>query len=207
MKSAEYPNVQESMIDRLKHEGIVAFDVNLTQQEGEAIRTVHIENEPEDFDYYGSDAAEFEDSLRRHLQRIGSNASETLNAISGLIAKTVEEMKRQFQQPSAWTTVRVFLPSNTFDIPRWHADGHYVKDESGEFISEEYKLVFAPKGAPTRFRDFSVKEGQAVIYRVGERETNVHSEPEIKTPRIFTSTIVGSYAQIEELQRRFSSQE
>ncbi len=207
MMDAERLKVQESILDRLKKEGIVAFDVNATQQEEEAIRTVSIESEPEDFDYYGSDMAELEALLRHHLQRIGSNSNETLDAISKLITRTVGDMKTRFQQTSAWTTVRIFLPSDIFDAPRWHSDGHYVKDEGGEFISEEYKLEFAPKGAPTRFRNFSVKEGQAVIYRVGERETNAHSEPEIKTPRIFTSTIVGSHAQIEELQRRFSSQE
>lgn len=205
MMSEQHPKSQESMIDRLKKEGIVTFNVNLTAQENTAIETVNIEKEPGDFDYYGCEAVELQNSLRHHLQGIGSNPNETLNAISGLITRIAEDMKARLQQTSAWITVRVFLPTDDFDTPRYHSDGHYVKDESGEFVQEEYKLVFAPKGAPTRFRDFEAKEGQAILYRVGKRDTNVHSEPEIKAPRIFTSVIVGSKTQIEELQRRFSS--
>ncbi len=124
-------------------------------------------------------------------------------AIGRLLARLVEEMKTDFQQAAAWVTLRIFLPTTDLDTPRWHSDGHYLKNDQGEFVSEEYKLVLAIKGAPTRFQGFEVKAGQAVMYRVGEPGKNVHSEPEIKESRIFMSVVVGSEAQIAELKTRF----
>lgn len=204
MKGEKLDN-KRSLMDQLRKEGIVAYDVQCTAEEHSAVESMHIEHEPEHFDYYGSSASELKYSIEQHLQQIGSNAPEILLPIAHFAARIVEEMKVNLQQTSAWVTIRTFLPTTDFDIPRWHSDGHYLKNGQEEFVSEEYKLVFAIKGAPTRFQDFEAKKGEATMYRVGEQGKNVHSEPQITEPRIFMSVITGSSEQIEELQRRFES--
>jgi len=203
MMREKITEVQEPTLDTLKHEGIAAFDVGLTAEETNAIENVSIEVEPEDFDYYGNSESELQNSVQKHLLNLGPNNAEILETIARLATRVVEETKARFQKTSAWITLRVFLPSTDHDTPRWHSDGHYVKHEDDEFVSEEYKLVFAIKGAPTRFQDFDVSKGQAALYRVGEQGKNIHSEPRITEPRIFMSVIVGSEAQIAELKSRF----
>lgn len=42
------------------------------------------------------------------------------------------------------------------------------------------------------------KDGEAIIYLIGDKDAAVHSEPPIHAPRIFVSILPGSKRQINE---------
>jgi hypothetical protein len=188
---------QGKRFQELKERGIVSFDVHLTKQERDALDQIRVMEAVGDFDYYGSSATDLERSLIAHLNQIGTHDPESIAVTAHLMARVAEDIKTMTRKPAAWVTVRIFLPTDAFDEPRWHEDGHYTGTDE-----EEYKLVFSPKGAPTRFKDLQVPEGHAVIYKVGVKGVNTHSEPEIKAPRIFMSAVPGSEEQIAELHGR-----
>lgn len=138
-------------------------------------------------------------------------------------------MQKDFNKESVWVMVRVTLPNNEFDIPRWHKDGYYIESEE-----KTYKLVFTVKGAPTRFAEMTdvgkykelekyeeddieirkkfmsavketdpISKDQATMYLVGGEDAKVHSEPPIDAPRIFMSVVPGSREQIEKFKERY----
>jgi len=154
---AEQLKIQEEQpknkIETLKEKGIVSFDVELTPEEKDGIQEIKIEKALPQFNYYGPANEELIRKLTAHLSQLEGNTEEVINSISSLVAKVAEGMQKDFNKESAWVMVRVTMPNNEFDIPRWHQDGYYIKSKEGTFKSEEktYKLVFTVKGAPTRF--------------------------------------------------------
>ena len=142
-------------IEILKEKGIVSFDIELTQEERDSIQEVHIEKALPQFNYYGPANEELIQKLTTHLSRLEGSTEEIVGRVSGLVAKVAKGMQKDFNKEAAWVMVRVTLPNNAFDIPRWHQDGYYIKSEEGTSESEEkeYKLVFTVKGAPTRFAE------------------------------------------------------
>lgn len=144
-------------IETLKEKGIVSFDVELTHEERDSIEKIEIKNELPQFNYYGPANESLVQELTTHLNQLEGNTEEVISRISRLVAKVAEGMQKDFNQEAAWVMVRVTIPNNEFDIPRWHQDGAYLRSKEGRFQSG-YKLVFTVKGAPTRFAEITDAE-------------------------------------------------
>jgi len=152
--------------ETLKEKGVVYFDVGLTQEERYAMERVQIEREPKEFDYYGPVNDELVKKLTDYFNRIGDNAEEIINNLSALVARMADGVQKDFNAEYCWVNVRTFLPTNEYDIPRWHKDGGYFKSNE-----EFYKLVFPIKGSPTRF----AKVLDAKRYEKLEREDAINN--------------------------------
>lgn len=226
--------LEQTPLDKMKileKEGMVDFDIEMSPREKESIQEIKIEKDLEQFNYYGPADEKLLESLVNHFSQLEGNSPEIIESISNLIAKIAQDAQKDFNQEAVWAMVRVSLPNNEFDTPRWHKDGRYT---GSNHEGKEYKLVFTVKGAPTRFAKIinpekykeitenpehhdniplrkelmlAVEEihskGQAVLYLVDNVEAKVHSEPPISEPRIFISVVPGSIEGIEQFKKRY----
>lgn len=133
----------------LKEKNITSFDVGLTPEEKRSISEVVIEKELPQFDYYGSAKEELIKELTTYLSRLGKNSEKVIADISKLVARVAETAIKDLDKESAWVMVRVSLPNNDFNVPRWHTDGKYFSPFDAK--DKTYKLVMTVKGPPTRF--------------------------------------------------------
>lgn len=148
------PKSQKEMFQKdrreiLQEKGTTSFDVGLTPEEKRGISEILIEKELFQFDDYGSEKKELVKKLIAYLSELGENSEEIVAAISKLVARVAEIMKKDFDKESAWVMVRISLPNNDFNVPRWHTDGKYFT--SLDVKDKTYKLIMTIKGPPTRF--------------------------------------------------------
>ena len=144
---------EKSLFEALKQNGIVSFDVGLTETEVRSVKEVSIEHWLSDFNHYGVIDKTLEHKLEAHFGRLEGNIEETIKTIARFVTRITEKMRADFKQDAVWLTVRTSLPNTEFHIPRWHQDGDFLSDQNGNPLSEEYKLVFTLKGAQTRFAE------------------------------------------------------
>jgi hypothetical protein len=98
--------------------------------------------------------------------------------------------------PAAYRTLENASSENY--LKNFKANRHAFLEEDMR-IRKELTKVIEQTGAPT--------EEQATIYLVGDENGVVHSEPAITEPRIFFSIVAGSKEEIEELRRRFETEQ
>ena len=153
MIKSEKLEAQESILDTLKKEGMLSFDVKLTPEEKVCIHDVRIEHNVSDLNHYGNIDEVLVKNLRTYLNQLGANAEEVTKTIAELITRLAEVMLKTFNKSSVWLAVRTSLPNTDWDVPRWHRDGGFLNDDNGNLVTEEFKLVFTLKGAPTRFAE------------------------------------------------------
>ncbi|MFZ2804153.1 MAG: hypothetical protein WA001_02940 [Patescibacteria group bacterium] len=85
--------------------------------------------------------------------------------------------------------------SKNYTDYRFHNGNQKEYEKKGREIRE--KLL------PTVTETKPIDENQAVIYRVGDDEAKVHSEPPMDAPRIFMSVVTGSPEEIQEFKKRW----
>ncbi len=158
----------------LKERGIVSFDVGFTPEEQESIREIIIQKELPQFNHYGPIDHELLENLIAHLSQLEGNRKESIITLSRFIARIAEDVRKKLHQEAAWVMVRVTLPDDTFDLPRWHVDGKYFSSEE-----KTYKLVFAVKGPPSRFAEIKDKEKfQQLSREIAENYAREDADPE-----------------------------
>src|SRR3989344_3303901 len=113
---------------------------------------VKIEKELEQFNYYGPLADDLEIKLEDKFKEMGRNSENDISIISRKVAELAREMVSGFDEEAAWVMVRVSLPNDEFQTPRWHPDGSYYYDNEGR-RAPAYKLVATLKGPQTLFAE------------------------------------------------------
>lgn len=178
----------------LKEHDIVSFDIGLTSEEKRGIAEVIIEKELPQFDYYGPIGEELVENLTTYFRELGENEEKIITTISKLVARVAEMTIKDFHKESAWVMVRVSLPNDYFDVPRWHSDGQYF--ETLDSADKTYKLVMTIKGAPTRFGEKIDPErfDQLMIkssknYELNHNEAEVFEREDMRIRRELSSII------------------
>jgi hypothetical protein len=171
-----------------------------------------------------------EDSIAHFICEIGSNESDLNLEIASQLKKITEQVVEASGKETAWICLRSFVPTNRFDVPRWHVDGPYYKPATSEDLL--FKFVLTLVGPPTLFypipRDLrkitenrihnrqymksfckqenivSPKLGQGAILRSGQYTgiTALHSEPPIHENRLFFSVVPCNEMQLPALEAR-----
>ncbi|MDO8530361.1 MAG: hypothetical protein Q7S10_03095 [bacterium] len=158
MREGEPKEKSLDKMEVLKEKGLVYFDIGLTSEEKSSRQEIKIENEPEDFSYYGPVNDELIKKLTDYFGKLGANSQEIVDSISGLVSRLAKDTQKELNADSAWVNIRTSLPNNEYDIPRWHKDAGFFKDDE-----KAYKLVFNIKGAPTRFAQAVDPEGYDLL--------------------------------------------
>ena len=213
--------------ENLEKDNFISVDLNLSDIERDILEKIKVEKELKQFNYYGSLGADLEINLMQYFTKMGDNQEQDISVISKKVAQLARDMVNGFDKEAAWVMVRVSLPNSDFKTPRWHPDGVYFHDNEGRLASA-YKLVATLKGPQTLFAEKTniekfeellngnddmktrkeltkfvkpmdiVKDGQGVVYLVGNKDAVIHSEPNITEPRIFIAVLPGSEEQIKE---------
>lgn len=145
----------KEMINILNEKHILILDVDLNSAEQKSIAKMRIENEKirtdkdlQEFNHFGLIDDGLIGKLAGYFEKLGNNSEETIRGISGLVVRIGGNMAQGLHKEASWVCVRTSLPSDEYDIPRWHTDHRYFKSEE-----PIYKLVFTIKELPTRFAE------------------------------------------------------
>ena len=67
-------------------------------------------------------------NINTFLNKIGNNDKECINILEKVIMKILDNVLLAFEKDYYWIDIRITLPNNDFDIPRWHKDGRFFRD-------------------------------------------------------------------------------
>ncbi len=203
------------------------YDLGLTESEKRDLKALNIDNTGH-YENYG--ALEFlPEEIYRFLISLAADNFDLAESVAGIVIKVIEAILEYTKQETAWITLRAFTPVAAFKQPRWHAD-RYDYPPSGE----QYKAAVTLKGPGTLFYNASTAErarlesikldktfldkamdksllvsaetGQGTIFSVGASHAPIHSEPDIRSTRLFLAVMPGSKAQIEKVYRQTPEQ-
>jgi len=99
------------------------FDIPYPEKTKKCLDNFKIESEIV-YNNYGDNNL---DDLKEYLKKIGSNSDEDINLMDKTIKDLTEIVMSSVDKKytNYWLTVRATLPTDKFDIKRWHCDGNY----------------------------------------------------------------------------------
>ena len=122
----------------------LTFDIKYTKKESNYLDNLNI-NKTITFDHYGNINNIDNQKLNDFLNNIGDN--KNIEILSKIVHKILTKITSAYQTKFCWMTIRVTLPNNKFDIPRWHKDGSFFKNS--EKITSKFVTIL--KGPGTLF--------------------------------------------------------
>jgi len=187
-----------------------------------------------------------------------SNLPKESQIISDFLKKLTLEVTNAYNLDYVWIDIRFRLPTNEYDIPRWHQDGMFFKkdnythtkfllvlkgegtllvdlkkDKQKEFNEIYEKFINDKKNVFEKYNDtknpnfqqelknimnterpvfhellkneniIQLKNNESLIFIAGDENlATIHSEPAIKSKRIFFSIVPGTKEDIKDLQKR-----
>ena len=66
-------------------------------------------------------------NLNKFLNKVGTSDKECIKILEKAIMKILDNVLLAFEKEYYWIDIRVSLPNNDFDIPRWHKDGQFFR--------------------------------------------------------------------------------
>jgi len=120
------------------------FDIKYTKKETEYLDNLNIDKTLTS-DHFGNIDNFNNQKLNDFLKNIGDN--QNIEILSKIVKKILTKVTSAYQTKFCWMTIRVTMPSNYFDIPRWHKDGNFFRNRVG-FTS---KFLTVLKGPGTLF--------------------------------------------------------
>jgi hypothetical protein len=122
----------------------------VSDAEREALERLRI-GRAERYDNYGNIRA-LESEVGTLITSLGTDGVAARH-IGQLVGRLAGEVVSVFNAETAWVALRMSLPNNLFDIPRWHIDGYFFRPFSGD----QQKVVVALKGPGTLFAHLTRK--------------------------------------------------
>lgn len=211
--------------------GFVMFDIGITPRDLEHFSSIDIQRE---WVYHQFGELErLEESIAHFVHEIGSNEIELAADIASQLKKITKEVIEGSQNETAWVCLRSFTPTNRFDIPRWHVDGHYYSPDGPNDLL--FKFVVTLVGPTTLFyllplelrkstatavlnrqymQNFCKQEnivspnlGEGAVFRAGQYTAlaALHSEPPIHENRLFFSVVPCTEMQLPALKTRIAA--
>jgi hypothetical protein len=108
------------------------FDIKYTEQDKKTIQNFNI-NKMLDYSYYGKfDKDLIDKSLYNFILKIGNNSENEIKIIINIIYKLIDKITKCYRKEYIWLSIRVSIPNNNFDFPRWHIDGY---QNSSKFVT------------------------------------------------------------------------
>lgn len=163
------------------------------------------------------------------LRDLGTDNEILLAAAAQRITDIVELLIHTSDRTTAWISLRALVPTDLYDLARWHMDGFYFSPQGPEELL--YKFAITLRGASTLFYPVIKEERRAVWYKTPDRaymnqlckpekiirpergegvvflsgrvaQSALHAEPPIDEVRLFLSVVPCDEKQIEELKKR-----
>ena len=163
------------------------------------------------------------------LNDVGPSDVASVQRVAARITTIVAQIMAASGESAAWVNVSASLPTNAYDISRWHMDGYYFTPV--EPMSIMYKFIMTLVGPSTLFyqcpkdirQEIKAKtsdrlclqsictldkivvprQGQGVFFLSGRTDWSaLHSEPKIDAKRLFFSVVPCSQKQVVELKKK-----
>lgn len=174
VKTTTFEVSSENFLENLEKDRIISIDLELTEKEKETLKRLEINKNSDNFHYWGNtDSVELYASLNLFLKDIGENSENTIEEISKLIIRIGQGLSKVFNTESVWYEMRSITPNNFFTTPRWHTDAKFFNPLNA------HKLVFALKGAQTRF-GITTDKDRFVQLSIDENKEKHGSEEDIR---------------------------
>ena len=141
-------STENDVVNILKHDRIVSIDLQLTPEEEIARKqlNINVESVLGNFLFWGKvNDKDLLKNLELYINTIGKNDAKVSKVISQLLVRIAGHITGYFGTEYAWIETKTFISNKTFVVPRWHVDDKFFKPHTA------YKLVWAVKGAQTRF--------------------------------------------------------
>lgn len=169
----------------------LTFDIKYTKKESEYLDNFNI-TKWSTFNHYGNIDKLDDNKLDEFLTNIGNN--QNINILNKIIHKLTNRITKAYQTKYCWLTIRVTLPHDGFNIPRWHKDGRFFKSDRNQT-----KFVTVLKGPGTLFIKRSKKVNE--IYEK-YRAKKFNEYDNLKEKTMINNDIENKYRKI--LANKFS---
>ena len=217
-------------LDRLNEDpyGFAFVDAGITDEDLATFSRVDIQQGRV---YHQFGEIEMTQGVADFLTQVGDNPSPFALQTAARVIQIVNEVVQACGKETAWIHLRAFIPTDRYDLPRWHMDGsYYTPSEPNDPL---LKFVVTFVGPTTLFyllplesrkmverhtrnrhymKEFCLEEntispplGQGAIFIGGPGFAALHSEPPIHQSRLFLSVVPCKQAQLAELKARVIS--
>lgn len=163
----------------------VEVDLKLSPRDRELLRHLRVERELLQCEAFGMSEGVLEAHVGSFVSKMGPNKRSDVAHLAWLIAHISSCVQEGFGQESAWTCLRVSLPHQEFDVPRWHPDGQYFTSEK-----KVHKFVTTLKGASTLFGEVEdydryqlLKEEESRLNSLYETNRDAYREASLRIRR------------------------
>ncbi len=208
--------------------GFALIDVGITEEDLANFRCIDIQGER--FYHQFGELEKVQEEITDFFIEVGSNQHAVALQAGARLAQIVNEVVEASGKEAAWVHLRASIPTDRYDLPRWHMDGYYYIPEGPEDLL--FKFAATLMGPPTLFyllppelrklaktqmcnREYMKQFCQVeniVTPRIGEgaiflggRGVGVaalHSEPPIHENRLFFSIVPCTKKQLVDLKER-----
>jgi len=159
-------NINDGVTDLIKSKNLsfVIVDLDLNENEKNIGKKIKV-NEPKTYNYYGIIEKENQAKyISKFIQSLGNNKDLSDTVANLYMEKIINPFLNAMDKDSAWIKVQTFLPTDDWEIPRWHQDGYYYKGL--EFSINKIKLpklLFVVKGNATLLKSVNEKTRKEFI--------------------------------------------
>lgn len=148
-------NIQKGIKDLLKTEGkpFIIADIELDEDEKDICQKLKV-SERESYNFYGPINKDQIKYISDFLQKLGNDKKISEKVATTYFEKVIKPFLESLNKDSAWITIRATMPTDEFDLPRWHIDGYYYKVEEYRKKNKGIpKLVTTLKGPCTLLKE------------------------------------------------------
>lgn len=149
-------------IKKLPLINFLTFDIKYSQKEIDYFENFDIIKKS-NFEYYGDIDSINDTELNDFISKLGNN--QNISIFNNVIHKLINRITKAYNTNYCWLSIRVDIPKNDFDIPRWHADGNFFV--GSDKIQTKFATVL--KGPGTLFIKKSKKIYDIYLNHILER--------------------------------------
>jgi hypothetical protein len=142
-------NINTALKDILESEdkSFIVADIELDKDERNLGTKLKVDKH-QTYSYFGPIHKDQIEYISDFIQKLGNDKNISDKVANMYMAKVIKPFLDSLNKDYAWVTIRASkLPTDEFDLPRWHIDGYYYKVP--EYIKKNKKLpklVFTLKG-------------------------------------------------------------
>ena len=98
------------------------------------------------FNHYDENKLLDLEKLKLFIKNIGNNSDKSINLLSKFIKNLLNNVCKEYNKKYSWLTIRISKANDNFNIPRWHYDGYFYKNEVDKI---QTKFLLTLKGPST----------------------------------------------------------
>jgi len=85
-------------------------------------------------------------NINEFLSKLGDNSTVLVNRMEKIIYNIIRKVLKGYKMEHFWMDIRVVMPCNHYDIPRWHKDGNYFPNDENESCTSKFITVLKGPG-------------------------------------------------------------